>query len=629
MIRDLSSAFSGLFTERRSRAAVLALLLAMATIPVAELAVIRTFSQLVIDGPALYAADRAAAVRKTVVFFAGFGVTRALHHGVRFWRVRVFRKGFESSGLQRSHGEASWEWAQGFELSIICVAVIQVATLSALFFWLDAWVGAANVLACAGALVLFSKLYSRQLAKQRVFAAEGQSARATSVSERITARIFAAEYGAAIATATMAAMLLIVLWRVLDAQLAGTDAVVLFLAVRLLYGHLSAVSPSAMRFARDSVRRELAQARATAAAQEVIADVAADGAQAKARSGASARRRSELITHMVMAGQRGETDAVGVLAARLANKGALTVKESNTIRISRTFATYASEPIDGGSARLMWWPRPFPGNFGDWLSPFVLARASSRRVLFQPPTSTGDQPHLVMIGSIGRYVRPGSIVIGTGVSTAATPVDPRAQFVSVRGPISAAAVAAAGGPSVESFGDPALLLARLLPVDRSVTNGRLALVRHHAHADLPLQLPDGMDEHSVLAASPDEITRFVRTLSTYEGVVTSAMHVMIACHSYGIPCALVTFAGHLDAVAGDAVKYRDYSLGAGLDDVWEPEPIGLNVASIEWDGRLRTARVPEGTLDGIEKAIAAGIATYDLVSLDDEDEDEDDDPDDA
>ena len=39
---------------------------------------------------------------------------------------------FESSGLQRNHGEASWEWAQGFELSIICVAVIQVATLSAL-----------------------------------------------------------------------------------------------------------------------------------------------------------------------------------------------------------------------------------------------------------------------------------------------------------------------------------------------------------------------------------------------------------------------------------------------------------------------------------------------------------------
>ena len=35
-------------------------------------------------------------------------------------------------------------------------------------------------------------------------------------------------------------------------------------------------------------------------------------------------------------------------------------------------------------------------------------------------------------------------------------------------------------------------------------------------------------------------------------MITSAMHVMIACQSYGIPCGLVTFEGHEDHVHGTA-----------------------------------------------------------------------------
>jgi hypothetical protein len=44
---------------------------------------------------------------------------------------------------------------------------------------------------------------------------------------------------------------------------------VLFLGLRLLYGHLGALSPSVMRFARDSVRRNAAQARSAASAVDV------------------------------------------------------------------------------------------------------------------------------------------------------------------------------------------------------------------------------------------------------------------------------------------------------------------------------------------------------------------------
>jgi hypothetical protein len=260
MFGDLVSAFRGLFTEPRSRVAVLVLLLTMAAIPVAELGVIRTFSKLIIAGPTEYRTDRAAVISSAAVFFVGFGVTRALHHLARFWRVRVFRKGFESSGLQRTHGQASWEWAQGFELSTVSVGLIQVLTFSALFLVISPVVGIVNAVLCAAALVAISGLYKRQLAKQSGFAAEGARPGSTAVSVRIATRVFAAEFGSVIATTSMALMMLVVLWRTVTGHLAAADGVVLFLGLRLLYGHLGALAPSVMRFARDSVRRSAAHA---------------------------------------------------------------------------------------------------------------------------------------------------------------------------------------------------------------------------------------------------------------------------------------------------------------------------------------------------------------------------------
>jgi hypothetical protein len=635
---DLTRAFAGLFTERRSRAAVLVLLLTMAAIPVAELGVIRTFSHLIIAGPAEFQTDRGAVITSTAVFFVGFGVTRGLHHLARFWRVRVFRKGFESSGLQRTHGQASWEWAQGFELSTISVGLIQVLTFGVLFVWINPVIGAVNAALCAGALIAISRLYNRQFAKQFRFANEGAKPGSTAVSERIATRIFAAEFGSVIATASMALMMLVVVWRTLTRHLSGADGVVLFLGLRLLYGHLGALAPSVMRFARDSVRRNAARAQAAATALDVAeesldvvdGDEGAEGAEGLQRTPApTSRRRTQLMTHIVMAGQRGETAMVRELCARLVRSGALTAKETNATHIANSFAAYASNGEPGPPLNLIWWPRPFPGNFGDWLSPFVLQRATGHRVQFQPPTANTDAPNLVLIGSIGRFIQPRSVVVGTGVSRGHTEVNPDAQFVSVRGPLTAEIVRRSGGPVVESFGDPGLLLARLLPIERTGTNGRVALVRHHTHAGLPVTLPDTMDEHSVLVSNPADISALVATLCEYDGVVTSAMHVMIACHSYGIPCALVTFRGFDGAAHGNGFKYEDYSMGAGLQDLWEPEAVGLDLGLINWADRLRVEIVPGAKLDEIEAAIARSVKEYHVAVEDYAAEDADPDDDDA
>src|SRR5699024_2823345 len=329
--------------------------------------------------------------------------------------------------------------------------------------------------------------------------------------------------------------------------------------------------------------------------------------------------RARLVRELLAAGQRGDAGAVASTFERLGALGVVSPAEWSAKRAADAFAHYAApgvETVEGDEAvaaaplPLAWWPRPLPGNFGDWLSPLVLAGVSGRPVTYVPPTARSAGPHLVSIGSIGRFVKPDSTVVGTGVSSTDLQLDPRARYVSVRGPITAELLRASGGPAVESFGDPGLLLSRLLPLEHPLPSGRLVLVRHVTHAALPLLLPGDVDELSVARSHPDDVADLVRGLLGADGVITSAMHVLIACHSYGIPCALVTFDGFEHTVHGTGVKYRDYSLGAGLELVHEPVPVPLDLRRVDLRGLLTTEQVSQSKLDEIEAALTAGSAAH-------------------
>ena len=110
-------------------------------------------------------------------------------------------------------------------------------------------------------------------------------------------------------------------------------------------------------------------------------------------------------------------------------------------------------------------------------------------------------------------------------------------------------------------------------------------------------------------SKPGDIQGFLARINEYDGVVTSAMHVMIACHSYGIPCALVGFEGYETAVHGTGLKYRDYSIGAELESVWEPMVISFNLKAENLRGRLSAVQISEAKLIEIEEAVRASIST--------------------
>lgn len=291
--------------------------------------------------------------------------------------------------------------------------------------------------------------------------------------------------------------------------------------------------------------------------------------------------------------------------------------EKASIEAARTFSFYANHGYNAtgedntrDTITLAWWARPFPGNFGDWLSPLVFANYTNKNILFQQPAGVAASKHLISLGSIGRFIKSNSVVVGTGISSDEIQLNAKAQYISVRGPVTARVLAESGGPKVESFGDPGIIISRVIPVKRAKTNGRIAFVRHFSHKQIPMVLLDHMDELDVLMSHPDAITEFVTKLNKYDKVVTSAMHVFITCQSYGIPCALVTFDGFTENVHGNGIKYGDYAQGAGLEHI-NPIAVPLNLTKINLDNIITDHKISSAKMNEVEAAVLAGLRAFD------------------
>jgi hypothetical protein len=212
-----------------------------------------------------------------------------------------------------------------------------------------------------------------------------------------------------------------------------------------------------------------------------------------------------------------------------------------------------------------------------------------------------------MIGSLAGSAHRDSIVIGTGALSADVALNPLATYLSVRGPLTADALHKAGGPAVDTYGDPTVLMSRFVPVERTTPNGRLAFVRHVTHADVPVKPGGDMDELSPLASRPEDIEAYVRTLTAYHGVVTSDFGTAAICHSYGLPCAPITFDGRGDL----GFVFRDYALGLGLGEDSAPTVVDdPDLGRVRWEDLLVTRTVAATTLDAVQDTVKRGVATY-------------------
>lgn len=267
--------------------------------------------------------------------------------------------------------------------------------------------------------------------------------------------------------------------------------------------------------------------------------------------------------HALEAAKRGLLDAAQDVHWLDGHADAAGAHAQGQARWARAFGQYRQAGAQP-ALKLLWADGPSPGNFGDWLSPYLLHRLSGRAIELVDDYRAPALPHWVAVGSLAPAIGAHAHVLGAGAAHEGARMHRHATYHSVRGPHTATALRRSGGPSVDRFGDLGFILSRLYTPRPVRLDAQVLLVRHMNHRHLPLALPEGVVELSIEAAAAADIERFIDILCAAPLVVTSAMHCFIACQSYGVPCALVNFAQDRRAVYGDGTKYLDAMAGVGL-----------------------------------------------------------------
>ncbi|GGA41164.1 hypothetical protein GCM10011499_08450 [Pelagibacterium lentulum] len=49
---------------------------------------------------------------------------------------------------------------------------------------------------------------------------------------------------------------------------------------------------------------------------------------------------------------------------------------------------------------LLWWDTPAPGNFGDWLLPYVVGKVSGRPIHYVKSDHANAQPHYIGVNPV-------------------------------------------------------------------------------------------------------------------------------------------------------------------------------------------------------------------------------------
>ena len=107
-----------------------------------------------------------------------------------------------------------------------------------------------NMLLIALVLQLMGVLFKRQLKKQRGFVEKKRAKKTVTPAERLGSRIQQAEFATLMASFGVVVLLGVLIWFSLEGWVSLSNAIVLFLALRIQNTTFSSVSSSLMRFAR-------------------------------------------------------------------------------------------------------------------------------------------------------------------------------------------------------------------------------------------------------------------------------------------------------------------------------------------------------------------------------------------
>ena len=151
--------------------------------------------------------------------------------------------------------------------------------------------------------------------------------------------------------------------------------------------------------------------------------------------------------------------------------------------------------------RRVYWPTtPLPGNVGDIITPFIL-KACGIQFQHAPPISSRK---MLGCGSIIRFAKPSDYVWGSGIidSDDHWPVK-EIEYLAVRGPITAQRIFDLGGPRVEIFGDPGLMMPMFhdRPMEKKY---KVGYVPHYVDYDIVCNSHLNVPRHKIINPLTDD-----------------------------------------------------------------------------------------------------------------------------
>lgn len=194
------------------------------------------------------------------------------------------------------------------------------------------------------------------------------------------------------------------------------------------------------------------------------------------------------------------------------------------------------------------------GNFGDILTPYVL---DYFKIPFSQVKKHTQHFDAICIGSIARYAKSGTLVLGSGFLSRKNNVCKDADYRFVRGPFSRNMILNAGGKCPEIYGDPGLLLP--LFCDESKKEYDIGIIPHYSHYS---KIKNLYSTEFVINLLTDDALSTAKQISKCRRIISGSLHGIIAANAYGIPAAWIDAGG----IKGDNLKFEDYFLSVGIEN---------------------------------------------------------------
>lgn len=210
-------------------------------------------------------------------------------------------------------------------------------------------------------------------------------------------------------------------------------------------------------------------------------------------------------------------------------------------------------------------------NWGDVVNPRFVSLATGRRFcgldieardLLRDHTGR-TMPNVSCMGSILSHVDEGTLVWGTGLDKEVAPKRRPREIRAVRGPLTRRVLLQAGIEAPEVYGDPALLLPRILPRVAVEARYELGIVAHYKHdARDPMLRKLTEDPRCTLISMRSGGWDVVQKIRSCRRIVSTSLHGLILADAYWIPSYWIQRSRLVQG--GNPFKFHDYfgSLGS-------------------------------------------------------------------